>query len=105
MDLQTPFVRAHFDKETGTVSLETTHGQLQTVAESSTTGTSKLLYTACPEFIATYKETLDIGLVLKWTSQANMDSWLNRLIYSSFLALAEDSKYKFAQSILLYYPP
>lgn len=92
-------------KITGTVSLETTHGQLQTVAECSTTETSSLLYTACPDFIATYRGTLDVSLVLKWTSQADMDSWLNRLIYSSFLALAEDSKYKFVQCILLYYPP
>lgn len=68
MDLQTLFVRPHFDTKTGTVSLETTNGQLQTVARSSTTGTTNLLYEACPVFIATYSETIDIGNVLKWTS-------------------------------------
>lgn len=95
MDLQTPFVRPHFDKKTGTVSLETTNGQLQTVARCSSAGTKDLLYEACPTFIATYSKTIDIGLVWKWTSQSDIDAWLNKIIYSSFLSLAEDSKYKF----------
>lgn len=95
MDLKQPFVRPHFDRTTGIVSLETTQGQLQTVAQCSTTTTGNLLYEACPAFIAAYNQAIDIGPVLKWASQTDMDTWLNRLIYLSFLSLAEDGKYKF----------
>lgn len=102
MEIQTPFIRSHFDTETGTVSLETANGQLQIVAQYSTTGNRNFLYEACPVFIATYSETIDIGNVLKWTSKEDIDAWLNRLIYSSFLSRTEDSKYKFNYCILLY---
>lgn len=95
MDFRAPFVRAHYDRTEGIVSLETTNGQLQTVAQCSTVGPTNLLYEACPDFIATYSKTIDIGHISKWTSQTDMDKWLNKVIYSSFLSLAEQSKNKY----------
>lgn len=92
MDLQTPFVRPHFDTRAGTVFLATTCGQLHTVAQCWARGTRDLLYEACPRFIAAYSGTIDMGLVLRWTSQSGMDAWLHRVIYFSFLLLAEDSE-------------
>ncbi|KAF7131617.1 hypothetical protein RHSIM_Rhsim09G0089900 [Rhododendron simsii] len=51
---------------------------------------------ACPRLIAaysiaTYSGTIDMGLALRWTSQSGMDAWLHRVMYFSFLLLAEDN--------------
>lgn len=91
MTLDSPFVRSHFDEDVGNVYLETASGELVLVARSWAAGREKL-YEPCPKFLARYKNIIDVGTVLRWTSDAELNAWTDRIIYFSFLTLAEDSK-------------
>ncbi|KAH7852913.1 hypothetical protein Vadar_030874 [Vaccinium darrowii] len=94
MDLPTPFVRCHYqrhdynsERNGGIYSLVTACGRLEEVAFSESLGSDPLIYYASPRFVAKFGPILPVGGAQEWLYKREMDVWISKMIFFSFLPL------------------
>ncbi|KAI8531045.1 hypothetical protein RHMOL_Rhmol11G0107400 [Rhododendron molle] len=97
MVLTTPFVgivqRAKYDKIDNTgcwYALINVNGEQEDVAFSRTRSSKNLLYEGHAPFVAKYGQILPIGIATTWNLRKEMDAWLSKIIYYSFLYFSHD---------------
>ncbi|KAI8534171.1 hypothetical protein RHMOL_Rhmol10G0068400 [Rhododendron molle] len=97
MVLTTPFVgivrRAKYDKIDNTgcwYALINVNGEQEDAAFSKTRSPKNLLYEGHAPFVAKYGQILPIGIATTWDLRKEMDAWLSKIIYYSFLYFSHD---------------